>query len=67
MKFKIGDRVVKNPNYWMPSEFDNWGAGDGVGIIDSIFIEADSSISVDVRWPAGRCYQKERELDLLET
>jgi hypothetical protein len=30
---KIGDRVVKNPETWMPSEFDAWGAGVGVGVI----------------------------------
>jgi hypothetical protein len=31
--FKLGDRVIKNPATWRPSEFDGWGAGLGVGVV----------------------------------
>ncbi len=30
-RFKIGDRVVKNPQTWQKNEFDGWGRGLGVG------------------------------------
>ena len=31
MKLKVGDKVIKNHSLWIPSEFDSWGAGEGVG------------------------------------
>jgi hypothetical protein len=24
-KFNIGDRVIKNPEGWIPNDFDGWG------------------------------------------
>lgn len=57
MHLTIGDRVVKNPDRWIASDFDAWGAGIGVGVI----VEADAEF-VDVRWPAGRCFQRRSEL-----
>lgn len=72
---KIGDRVVKNPATWRPSEFDGWGAGEGVGVIveppwdhvDGVFRGGaerpeDCVPCVDVQWPAGRCSQRVDEL-----
>ncbi len=59
--FKVGDKVVKNPARWLPSEFDSWGAGEGIGeIVESPFGEIDGE--VDVRWPAGRVTQRPEEL-----
>lgn len=65
MDFKIGDQVVKNPETWIPSDFDSWGAGEGVGVIVEPPFELDEH-SVDVRWPGGRCFQKKSELLLLK-
>lgn len=75
---KIGDRVVKNPATWRPSQFDAWGAGDGVGVIvpppavwgadaNGVYLagavfEQDCVPCVDVRWPNGRCSQRVDEL-----
>lgn len=58
-EFKAGDRVIKNPATWQPSEFDAWGAGAGVGVV--VEVVADLGM-VDVRWPAGRAHQKMSEL-----
>lgn len=58
--FRIGDRVVKDPAGWRPSEFDAWGAGVGVGEVVAV-VDAET---VDVRWPAGRCYQLGSEVRL---
>lgn len=52
----IGDKVVKNPETWEPTEFDEWGRGVGVGIV----VEPPFKLSdgeVDVRWPDGRCFE----------
>lgn len=66
MRFKVGDRVVKNPLTWKPSEFDGWGAGEGVGVIVEAPLYGIDDGLVDVRWPAGRCSQHEDELILWE-
>lgn len=57
-KFKVGDKVVKNPKRWLPSDFDRWGAGEGVGKIVADF----GGGLVDVQWPNGRACQQEIEL-----
>lgn len=61
MQFKIGDRVIKNPETWHANEFDSWGRGVGGGIVvePPFPLEKDS---VDVRWPAGRCFELVEEL-----
>lgn len=59
-RFKIGDRVVRNPETWIPSEFDEW-AGQGVGEVVEPPFPLDADV-VDVRWPDGRCFQNETEL-----
>jgi hypothetical protein len=56
MKFKVGDRVVKNPMTWIANDFDDWGRGIGVGEI--VEIDLSDRSDVDVRWPAGRCYEQ---------
>ena len=53
---QVGDRVVKNPKTWTPSEFDRWGRGEGVGEIVQPPFDLDDDW-VDVRWPAGRCFE----------
>jgi hypothetical protein len=57
MTFSVGDRVVKDPAGWRPNDFDSWGRGEGIGeVVEPPFpLEPDS---VDVRWPAGRCFEE---------
>jgi hypothetical protein len=58
--FEVGDFVIKNPNNWTCSEFENWGRGIGIGEIRSIeYIDIGD---VDVHWPAGNCYENINEL-----
>ncbi len=59
---EVGDKVVKNPETWIPSEFDAWGAGEGVGIIVEVNRVPGEDTLVDVRWPNGRAYQRPVEL-----
>ena len=59
--FKIGDKVVKNPETWIVSEFDAWGRGEGIGVVVEPLIPLDAD-TVDVRWPAGRCFENVKEL-----
>jgi hypothetical protein len=56
MSFKVGDRVVKNPATWQANDFDSWGRGEGVGVVvePPFYLE---ETAVDVRWPAGRCFE----------
>lgn len=60
-KLKTGDKVIKNPANWIPSEFDDWGRGIGVGIVVEPPFQLNED-EVDIRWPAGRCFEKENEL-----
>ena len=53
---KVGDRVIKNPETWEVTEFDQWGRGIGVGIIVEPPFELDD-LTVDVRWKNGRCFE----------
>ena len=55
-KFKIGDYVKKNPNTWVPNDFDSWGRGNSIGqVIEPPFTLEKNE--VDVRWPGGRCFE----------
>jgi hypothetical protein len=58
----VGDKVKKNPATWEPSDFDRWGAGEGVGTV----VEIVDDEAIDVRWPNGLAYQKRHELLLAE-
>lgn len=50
-----GDRVVAHGAHRLPSDFDEWGAGEGVGrVVAPPWPLADLGM-VDVRWPNGRC------------
>ncbi len=62
MTMKVRDKVLKNPDRWIPSDFDAWGAGEGVGEILEVFPDIGL---VDVRWPAGKAFQYMYELTLL--
>lgn len=55
--FQSGDRVVKNPDTWEPNAFDAWGRGEGVGVVVDPPFQVDDLKLVDVRWPAGRCFE----------
>lgn len=59
--FQLGDLVVKDPAGWVSSDFDKWGAGEGVGVVvPSPF--GDIAGEVDVVWPAGRATQSIRSI-----
>ena len=55
-KFHIGDHVIKNPTTWQANHFDSWSRGIGVGVVVEPPFSLDSD-EVDVRWPAGRCFE----------
>ena len=58
-RFAVGDRVVKDPAGWIPTDFDAWGAGEGIGVV----VEVDPALYLaDVRWPAGQAWQAFAEL-----
>ena len=61
--FTLGDRVVKDPDNWEPSEFDAWGSGIGVGVV----VGTPDGCTIDVRWPGGRSYHDAKELKLAST
>jgi hypothetical protein len=61
MAFTIGDKVIKNPATWEPNDFDHWGRGIGIGIIVEPPFELERDC-VDVRWPAGRCFENTQGL-----
>ena len=49
--FKIGDKVIKNTETWISSDFDEWGAGEGIGEVVEVL-----EILIDIRWEGGRSY-----------
>lgn len=60
-KYNVGDKVVKNPETWIPNDFDSWGRGIGVGVVVEAPFDVDDD-EADVRWPAGRCFEKAEQL-----
>lgn len=61
-RWEVGDRVVKDPAAWVPSEFDAWGAGEGIGEVVGVVEDGPAGALLDVRWEGGQCYQWAREL-----
>ena len=60
---RIGDKVVKNPETWICSEFDYWGAGEGVGeVVEPPFATEDY---VDIRWPKREMLPSEERVDFI--
>jgi hypothetical protein len=60
-RFVVGDLVVRNPATWKPNAFDDWGRGEGVGVVvEPPFHMNDGE--VDVRWPHGRCFETTDQL-----
>lgn len=53
---KVGVKVVRNPATWSVNEFDSWGRGVGIGEVVEPPHELNDD-QVDVRWPAGRCFE----------
>jgi len=60
-RFAVGDRVIRNPATWRPNAFDSWGRGRGVGIVVAPPFPLPPD-EVDVRWPAGRCFESTGQL-----
>lgn len=56
--FKVGSKVVANPETWEISDFDEWGRGKGTGVVVETFDDG----FVDVQWPTGRCYEQINQL-----
>ena len=52
MKFNIGDKVIKNPEKWVVNDFDNWGRGEGIGVVvEPPFAMDDDEVDVTVHRP----------------
>ena len=61
-RFKVGDRVLKNPATWVANTFDEVGRGIGVGEVVAPPFAVDDLGMVDVRWPGGRYFEYEAQL-----
>ncbi len=63
---KAGDKVVKDESNWIPNEFDSWGRGEGVGVIVEVFDDGEfSELTLDVRWPTGKCYENKNQIKVI--
>ncbi len=62
---KVGTKVIKNPETWIVNDFDSWGRGIGIGEVVKPPFELDDD-DVDVRWSAGRCFEKVKGLIIKE-
>lgn len=54
-KFEIGEKVIKDEKNWISNEFDSWGRGVGVGVIDSY---SNNIEEIYVKWINGRSLEK---------
>jgi len=55
-KFRPGDKVIKNKDTWVATEFDLWGRGIGIGVVVEPPFPMGSS-DCDVKWKGGRCFE----------
>ena len=62
----VGTRVVRHPTLWQPNAFDAWGRGEGIGVVVEPPFPLDPG-KVDVRWPAGRCFEWRAGLQTLDS
>lgn len=62
----VGTRVVRQPATWQPNAFDAWGRGVGIGVVVEPPFPLDPG-EVDVRWPAGRCFELRAGLQCLDS
>lgn len=62
----VGTRVVRQPATWQPNAFDAWGRGVGIGVVVEPPFPLDPG-EVDVRWPAGRCFELQAGLQCLDS
>lgn len=56
-----GTKVIKNPDTWIPNDFDSWGRGEGIGIVVPPPYPMGRH-EVDVRWPGGRCFEETKQI-----
>ena len=61
MPFEVGSYVKKNPETWIPNDFDSWGRGLGIGQVVEPPFKLDAN-EVDVRWDGGRCFEHKAQL-----
>ena len=68
-KLKINDKVIKNENTWKQHDFYSWRRGIGAGVVveSPISHDCDDIDYVDVRWPAGRCFEDASGLIKVDT
>lgn len=59
-KYKLGDRVLRNPKTWVTTEDDYWGRGWGVGRVVA------TKPRLQVQWPAGLCVEDAEQLVLFD-
>jgi hypothetical protein len=58
IKFRKGDKVIKNESTWIKNDFDDWGRGIGIGEVVEVYPD------LDVRWDGGRCFENESQIIL---
>ena len=63
MSLPVGTRVKKRQSEWLANDFDDWGRGEGIGIVVEAPIEMVAG-EVDVQWPNGRCFENVRWLEV---
>lgn len=51
--YRIGDKVKKNPEKWIVSDYDTLGRGRGIGTVAAIAWDGDGRPYVDVDWNSG--------------